>query len=197
MKESNGEEINKVDMEGVLTLLDKCMKGESITELPKFNEGSESSKFDNGEDVAQSHVHMHNNAKQQQAKMLMEDEMKRISATYSEEKQKLDLAMKIEQARQRATLQRKLLAKKQQQEQKGKSKGGNISVNLGAMNSRLGSGYPGNENANAVHTVEEANQSQENSGAFRMPSNLGPMIPTGITRGISMRGMNLQPLLKK
>lgn len=46
-------------------------------------------------------------------KAAVEDEMKRISNVYNEEKQKLDLTMKIQQARQRQTLQRKLFERKQ------------------------------------------------------------------------------------
>jgi hypothetical protein len=47
-------------------------------------------------------------------KEALQDKVKQISASYSEEKQKLDLMMKIQQARQRAILQRKLLERKQQ-----------------------------------------------------------------------------------
>ena len=38
--------------------------------------------------------------------------MKKISSQYNEESQKLDLMMKVQQARQRQTLQRKLLERK-------------------------------------------------------------------------------------
>ena len=43
-----------------------------------------------------------------------EDELKRISFVYNEQKQKLDLTMKLQQARQRQTLQRKLFDRKAQ-----------------------------------------------------------------------------------
>ena len=42
----------------------------------------------------------------------MEEEVKRISSTYNEEKQKHELTMKMQQARQRQALQRKLLERK-------------------------------------------------------------------------------------
>jgi hypothetical protein len=47
----------------------------------------------------------------------MAGEVKRISLEYNEEKQKLDLMMKIQQARQRQSLQRKLFEKSQRKQQ--------------------------------------------------------------------------------
>lgn len=47
----------------------------------------------------------------------MAGEVKRISLEYNEEKQKLDLMMKIQQARQRQSLQRKLFEKSQRKAQ--------------------------------------------------------------------------------
>ena len=44
----------------------------------------------------------------------MQEKVKKISSEYNEEKQKLDLMMKIQQARQRQILQRKLMERKQQ-----------------------------------------------------------------------------------
>jgi hypothetical protein len=43
-----------------------------------------------------------------------EDQLRRMSYVYNEEKQKLDLTMKLQQARQRQTLQRKLFDRKAQ-----------------------------------------------------------------------------------
>ena len=43
-----------------------------------------------------------------------EDELKRISSAYNEQKQKLDLTMQLQQARQRQALQRKLFDRKTQ-----------------------------------------------------------------------------------
>ena len=45
-----------------------------------------------------------------------EDELKRISSAYNEQKQKLELTMKLQQARQRQTLQRKLFDRKAQKD---------------------------------------------------------------------------------
>lgn len=50
-------------------------------------------------------------------KAAMAGEVKRISLEYNEEKQKLDLMMKIQQARQRQLLQRKLFEKSQRKQQ--------------------------------------------------------------------------------
>ena len=50
-------------------------------------------------------------------KEAMAGEVKRISLEYNEEKQKLDLMMKIQQARQRQSLQRKLFEKNQRKQQ--------------------------------------------------------------------------------
>ena len=52
-------------------------------------------------------------------KLAQEDELKRISFVYNEEKQKLDLTMKIQQARQRQSLQRKLFEKKNSKQTSG------------------------------------------------------------------------------
>lgn len=52
-------------------------------------------------------------------KLAQEDELKRISFVYNEEKQKLDLTMKIQQARQRQSLQRKLFEKKNSKQSSG------------------------------------------------------------------------------
>ena len=54
----------------------------------------------------------------------MAGEVKRISLEYSEEKQKLDLMMKIQQARQRQALQRKLFEKSQRKAQQQMAQGG-------------------------------------------------------------------------
>jgi len=69
-----------------------------------------------------------------EARNAMETEVARISETYNEEKQKLDLMMKIQQARQKQTLQRKLLDRKQ-----GASITQGMTPNMGSM--RGGAGF--------------------------------------------------------
>ena len=54
-----------------------------------------------------------------------EDELKRISSAYNEQKQKLELTMKLQQARQKQTLQRKLFDRKAQ---KGLGESGKHSI---------------------------------------------------------------------
>ena len=94
-----------------MTATDKMIKGESVSNLtltlpgildgkgrrPSSEKGSKLSY--GGAEVGEQEN--------------LKEEVKRISTVYSEEKQKLDLMMKMQQARQRQALQRKLLERKQ------------------------------------------------------------------------------------
>ena len=174
VKETGPKDISRVDMEAMMTVLDTAMKGQHITELPKFVEASAASTDETpkktgfgGADIQQ----------QQANKILMQDEVSRISANYNEEKQKLDLTMKIEQARQRSNLQRKLLAKKQ-----GGARG----------HGHQSAGYPGDKNIDLT-TLNMTNSGGEgkvyNDQSFRMPK--------GLMNAMSSRGMGLAPITRK
>lgn len=176
IKSTGAKDINMVDMEGVMQLLDKGLRGEELGGLPMFAVEDRSGKC--GMEVQNS---LAEKASQEQAqKMMMQDEVKRISSNYSEEKQKLDLAMKVEQARQRSTLQRKLLAKKQQQ-----------AGHRGAGYSSLG---PDLSKFSMSDSGGEGKVYASGQEAFRMPKS----IPSGhAMHSVTSRGMNLAPLMRK
>ena len=173
IKESQSSDIVRVDMEGMVSLLEKSIKGEKIKELPMFpvsevTVAAEKSAGFGGIDLQQ----------QQTNKLLMQDEVNRISSNYNEEKQKYDLAMKMEQARQRSNLQKKLLAKKQQTGQMGLKS----------------AGYPGDGKVNF------ANFNLSDSGVegnVYAPEDNGFRVPKSLTNGLSSRGLNLGPLTRK
>jgi hypothetical protein len=71
-----------------------------------------------------------------EARKTMETEVARISETYNEEKQKLDLMMKIQQARQKQSLQRKLMDRKQ-----GQGIGQGMTATRSMGNMRSGAGF--------------------------------------------------------
>ena len=84
---------------------EKISKGEKVASIPinpsSFGEVSKQQQFIESE--AQ---------KEESYRNQMQEEVKRISSVYNEEQQKLDLMMKMQQARQRQNLQRKLLERK-------------------------------------------------------------------------------------
>lgn len=139
----------------------------------------------------------------------MAGEVKRISLEYNEEKQKLDLMMKIQQARQRQSLQRKLFEKSQRKAQQ----------NQGAQ------GYSPDEDTDDSAQDKDYNSVEigANRGLsmlkLRQPSNLQPAfkgLPAEAYQGnisagggagyssnkanqqsMAMRGMNLGPIMRK
>lgn len=129
VKAGKGEvDIADIDEEALMGFLDRIMRGESLSSLPLHHQ-----VLEHGEG-SESFVASHSQ-KDQQNRVEMQNEVKRISSMYNEEKQKLDLMMKIQQARQRQTLQRKLLARKQ-----GGGLGG-------------GAGYPGDDAVSTTGAV--------------------------------------------
>merc|ERR1712146_701247 len=94
----------QLKVESLVTATDKMMKGENVSNLtltlPGILDGKGGSRKSLGGTLP--------NDRDQ-----LKEEVKRISTVYSEEKQKLDLMMKIQQTRQRQALQRKLLERKQ------------------------------------------------------------------------------------
>jgi len=175
IKSTGAQDIGMVDMEGVMKLLDQGLRGEEIGGLPMFAV-QESSGKTGTDSYAEK-------ASQEQAqKMMMQDEVKRISNNYSEEKQKFDLAMKVEQARQRSTLQRKLLAKKQAAGHKGAGYSADKAPDFTSFNM---SGSGGGEGKVYAGGGQEA---------FRMPKS----IPSAHNlHSAASRGMNLAPLMRK
>ena len=80
-------------------------------------------------------------------------EVNRISETFNEENQKLDLMMKIQQARQKQALQRKLL------QRRGTAVEGGAGGNL-----RAGAGFSSGANTSGVPTLQLPARGLENSG---------------------------------
>lgn len=101
LKSSKGSELDQVDLGGLMTIMEKFVKGEQVFSLSSVN-----SAVDGVSAKVKQEDWEYNN------KLQMQDEVKRISSVYNEEKQKLDLMLKMQQARQRQNLQRKLLERK-------------------------------------------------------------------------------------
>lgn len=163
----------QVDMESVLGLMDRYMRGERNLSLPTFQASvgpSASAESEDGDTKAQlAAARAFAMQQRQESKLRMQDEVKRISNNYNEEKQKLDLAMKIEQARQRQALQRKLLLKKQKQQ-------GTVANNIGTLSPMRSTGYPGDAAVDAITDV---------GASFRIP------------HGVMSRGLSFGPMLRK
>lgn len=147
-------------------------------------------------------------------KEAMAGEVKRISLEYNEEKQKLDLMMKIQQARQRQSLQRKLFEKNQRKQQlqretdglyednedddynehgDGKSEYNSVEIgaNRGLSNLKL-------KQAGAVQPAfkglpADAYRSGGSTGGGAGYSSGGK--PTN--QAMALRGMNLGPMMRK
>jgi hypothetical protein len=130
----------------------------------------------------------------------MEDEVKRISLMYNEEQQKLDLMMKIQQARQRQSLQKKLLERRLQQDQQ-------------QIAHKQIDAHTGDNNSHQSHTVAVGSDDRIHIGATLSPKKYGPSNTQPVFKGLdatanlsiasagntnmSMRGMNLGPLMKR
>ena len=79
IRETGAQDFNRVDMEGVMKMLDKSVEGDTAKELPKFEEASRNTI----EEAAANHKATQE-AVQQKKKIMLEDEVKRISNNYSE-----------------------------------------------------------------------------------------------------------------
>ena len=113
----------------------------------------------------------------------MADRVNRIADTFNEENQKLDLMMKIQQARQKQTLQRKLLARK-----------GLSGAPLHVSNDmRTGAGFSssGGTSQPAVRGLESPSRQEA------LASPRGPSIDHQHAMNMSARGMAMQNLMRK
>ena len=137
-------------------------------------------------------------------KVAMAGEVKRISMEYNEENQKLDLMMKIQQARQRQQLQRKLFEKnqkKQQQQQQPSYEAGDkseynsveIGANRGLSSLKLRS--PDSLQPAFKGLPPEAYQGKSaiGGGGGGAGYSSGP----SKVQAMAHRGMNLGPLMRK
>jgi hypothetical protein len=166
-------------------------------------------------------AHMHpattTAGRSREEKESMAGEVKRISLEYNEEKQKLDLMMKIQQARQRQSLQRKLFEKNQRKQQQQQQQG------MLAQGDDDGSnGYQADSKSD-YNSIEIGANRGLAALKLRSPSSLQPAfrglpaeayqagaVPTsgggaGYSSGskvqtqqsMALRGMNLGPMMRK
>ena len=94
IKDTKGIQLDTVGMSELMAVMDRIAKGETVTALPVL---SAKEAFE---------------LREADARAQMQLEVKRISSAFSEEQQKLDLMLKMQQARQRQNLQRKLMERK-------------------------------------------------------------------------------------
>jgi hypothetical protein len=116
---------------------------------------------------------------------VLQSEAHRITSNFTQEQQRHDLMMKIQQARQRQTLQRKLWERNQQKQTQPSSTGGAAEEETDGL---IGARKPWLQDAMA------AKQASETVRGLVMPANL-PM--RADPKAMSMRGMNLGPLMRK
>ena len=97
VREAAGSKLEQVDLESVMKMMEMVMRGEKL--VKPFERRR--SAFD----------------QEEADRLFLKTEVQRISSTYNEEQQKLELMNKIQQTRQRQALQRKLMERKQNQGQ--------------------------------------------------------------------------------
>jgi hypothetical protein len=97
-------------VEALTTYLQSCVStdGHRSDEISLSSVGSSGYSYSQPRASTSYNPHTAN-----EAKAMLQEEVKRISTAYTEEGGKLELSMKVEQARQRQALQRKLLDRKQ------------------------------------------------------------------------------------
>ena len=171
VKNANGTKLEGVGLDSLMGAMDRVMRGEKLAALPVASaptgvtEGGEEGKA--GESWAAAPVHK-SRLREEREKAAMQDEVKRISSMYSEEQQKLDLMMKIQQARQRQALQRKLLQRRQGAQQQG-------------------GGALGTDKVRGLGAIGEGGEDMAG----------GPSPIHKLDHGISARGMALPPIMRK
>lgn len=119
-----------------------------------------------------------------QSRDLWHSEAHRITTNYTQEQQRHDLMMKIQQARQRQSLQRKLWERSQQKQQQhgGTDNDGEESHDL------IGARKPWLQDAVAAKQASQAVK------GLMIPANLPARADP---KAMSMRGMNLGPMMRK
>lgn len=107
VKNADNRQLNNVDINTLVSAMDKVANGEF---LPTLSAAAVAVQYSTDE-VNRTATHT-TTLTEFGEKQLMQDEVKNICAVYSEEKQKHDLIMKLQQTRQRQNLQRKLMERK-------------------------------------------------------------------------------------
>ena len=145
------KQLEETNVQDLIKVLDRVIDGEHITQLPSIN-------------------FYHQRRSVADERILMQDEVKRISEQFNEEQQKLDLIMKMQQARQRQNLQRKLLEKKQA-----------TSNSTTPMNG---------------HGQQQPMRGLNDSAVYKPSDKVMPS-KSNDQKNMSSRGLNLTPLLRK
>lgn len=107
IKNADNRQLNNVDISTLVSAMDKIANGEF---LPTLSAAAAAVQYQ----VSDAHKTATHNTTLTEfgEKQLMQDEVQNICAVYSEDKQKHDLIMKLQQTRQRQNLQRKLMERK-------------------------------------------------------------------------------------
>lgn len=125
--------------------------------------------------------------REQETRVLMQDEAKKISSNYNEEKQKHDLLMSIQQTRQRQSLQRKLMERKQQ----------NIITSGDGFTDPLLQKSPNNYKMQHNQPVMKGLGDYGNLERKDLFSQSNSMNESKKLASLQSRGMNLTPMLRK
>ena len=108
VKNADNRQLNNVDINTLVGAMDKIANGEF---LPTLSAAATAVQYQENNSSNRTATHS-TTLSEFGEKQLMQEEVKSICAVYSEEKQKHDLIMKLQQTRQRQNLQRKLLERK-------------------------------------------------------------------------------------
>jgi len=108
VKNADNRQLNNVDINTLVGAMDIMANGEF---LPTLSAAATAVQYQENNSSNRTATHS-TTLSEFGEKQLMQDEVKSICAVYSEEKQKHDLIMKLQQTRQRQNLQRKLLERK-------------------------------------------------------------------------------------
>jgi hypothetical protein len=125
--------------------------------------------------------------REKETRELMQDEAKKISSNYNEEKQKHDLLMSIQQTRQRQSLQRKLMERKQQ----------NLVANSDGFDDPLLQKTPNNYKMQYNQPVMKGLGDFGNLAKKDLFSPNNSMNGSKKLAHLNSRGMNLTPMLRK
>ena len=121
-EEKTRSDIGQVSKNELMTVMDKLMSGEDISSFPSTMNivADVHAQKKNSEEIERQLKEAEIKKKRDEENRLatMKEEVKSKTAIYSESKQKLELSNKLQQARQRQNLQRRIFERKQAQKKK-------------------------------------------------------------------------------
>ena len=169
VKSAEGTKLENLDLESLMTVMERVMRGERLNTLADTN--ADGAGGATGRNAANNAAHVQAQ-RDQEERVALQEEVKRISNVYNEEKQKFDLMMKIQQARQRQTLQRKLMERKQQLQHQSAAVGPTLAAQLG-------------DESSSSYSLESPKKAQLDAAA------------RAGTQGLASRGLHLGPIMRK